>query len=105
MRMFFPNELPGLPSHRDVDFTIELHPVTSLIYMTLHRMTPTELLELKVQLQELLDRGFIRPNTSPCVASVLFAKKDKTLRLCIELNRVLSRIGTLFRGLMICLIN
>ena len=39
----FPDELSGLPSHRDVDFTIELHPSTSLIYMTPHRMPPTEL--------------------------------------------------------------
>ena len=63
----FPYELPGLPSHRDVDFTIELHPGTLPISMTPHRMTPVELQELKVQLQELLDMGFIRPSTSPWV--------------------------------------
>ena len=59
--------------------------------MTLHRMAPIELQELRVQLQELLDKGFIRPSTSPWGAPVLFAKKDKTLRLCIDyrqLNRV-----------------
>ena len=79
------DELPGLPSHRDVDFTIELHPGTSLISMTPHRMAPTELQELKVQLQELLDKGFIIPSTSPWGAPVLFAqKKDKTLRLCMD---------------------
>ena len=61
----FPDELPGLPLYRDVDFVIELHPCTSPISMTPHRMAPTELQELKVQLQELLDRGFIRPSTSP----------------------------------------
>ena len=44
----FPDELPGLPSHRDVDFTIELHSSTSSISMTPHRMTPVELQELKV---------------------------------------------------------
>ena len=49
----FPDELSGLPSHRDVDFTIELHLGTSPISMTLHRMAPAELQELKVQLQEL----------------------------------------------------
>ena len=54
----FPDELLGLPPHRDVDFTIELHPSTSLISMTPRRMTPMELSELKVQLQELLDKGF-----------------------------------------------
>ena len=82
---FFPNELPGLPPHRDVDFVIELHPSTSPISMTPHRMAPIELHELKVQLQELLDKGFIRPSTSPWGAPVLFAKKkDKILRLCID---------------------
>ena len=53
------SDLPRLPPHRDVDLTIELHPGTSSISMTPHRMTPTELQELKVQLQELLDKGFI----------------------------------------------
>ena len=58
--------------------------------MTPHRMAPVELQELKVQLQELLDKGFIKPSTSPLGALVLFAKKrDKTLQLCIDyqLNR------------------
>ena len=51
--------------------------------MTPHRMTPVEFQELKVQIQEWLDKGFIRPSTSPWGAPVLFAKmKDKTLRLC-----------------------
>ena len=101
----FLDELPGLPPHSVIDFTIELHPMP--ISMTLHRMTLAELQELKIQLQELLDRGFIRPNTSPWGTPVLFTKKkDKTLRLCIDyrqLNRVtiknrypLSRIDNLF---------
>ena len=47
---FFPDELLGLPSHRDADFDIELHPGTSPISMTPHRMTPVELQELRVQL-------------------------------------------------------
>ena len=85
----FPDELPGLPSHRDVDFGIELHPGTSPISMTPHRMAPVELQELRVQLQGLLDKGFIRPSTSPWGAPVLFAKKkDKTLRLCIEYRQL-----------------
>ena len=103
----FPNELPGLPPQRVVDFSIELHPGTSPISMTPHRMAPVELQELRVQLQVLLDKGFIRPSTSPWGAPVLFAKKkDKTLRLCInyrKLNRVtiknrypLPRIDDLF---------
>ena len=61
----FPNELPGLPPHRDVDFGIELHPGTSPISMNPHRMAPVELQELRVQLQELLDKGFMRSSTSP----------------------------------------
>ena len=81
----FPDEIPGLPPHRDVDFSIELHPGTLPISMTPHRMAPVELQELRIQLQELLDKGFIRPSTSPWGASVLVAKKkDKTLRLCID---------------------
>ena len=82
----------------------------SPIFMTPHRMAPVELQELKVQIHELLDKGFIRPSTSPWGASVLFAKKkDKTLRLCNDywqLNRVtiynqypLSRINNLFNQL------
>ena len=54
--VFF-NELPGLPPQRDVDFIIKLHPGTSPTSMTPHRMTPVELQELKVQLQELLYGG------------------------------------------------
>ena len=103
----FPDELPGLPPHRVVDLCVELHLGTSPISMTPHRMAPVELQELKVQIQELLDKGFIRPSTSPWGALVLFVmKKDKTLRLCIDykqLNRVtiknrypLPRIDDLF---------
>ena len=63
-----------------VGFGIELDLGTSPISMTPHRIAPVELKELRVQLQELLDKGFIRPSTSPWGASVLFAKnKDKTL--------------------------
>ena len=91
----FPDELPGLPSQRVVDFGIKLHPGTSPIFMTPHKMAPVELQELRVQVQELLDKGFIRPSTSPWGAPVLFAKKkDKTLRLCInyrQLNRVMVK--------------
>ena len=91
----FPDELPGLPSQRVVDFGIELRPGISPISMTPYRMAPIELRELRVQLQELLDKGFIRPSISPWGAPVLFGKrKDKTLRLCIDyrqLNRVTIR--------------
>ena len=87
--MFFQDELPGLPPPRVVDFGIELHPGTSPISMTPHRMAPVELQGLRVQLQELLDKGFIRPSTSPWGAPVLFAKKKgKTLRLCIDYRQL-----------------
>ena len=89
---FFPDELLELPPQRDVDFGIELHPGTSTISMTPHRMAPVELQELRVQLQGLLDKGFMKPSTSPWGAPVLFAKKKgKTLRLCVyrQWNKVM----------------
>ncbi|PRQ45991.1 putative nucleotidyltransferase, Ribonuclease H [Rosa chinensis] len=103
----FPDELPGLPPEREIDFTIELLPGTAPIYQAPYRMAPAELKELKTQLQELLDKGFIRPSVSPWGAPVLFVKKkDGTLRLCIDyrkLNKVtvknkypLPRIDDLF---------
>ena len=63
----FPNKLQGLPLHSDVDFCISMTP---------HRMTPVELQELNVQIQELLEKGFMRPSTSPWSAPVLFTKKE-----------------------------
>ncbi|KAA0065337.1 ty3-gypsy retrotransposon protein [Cucumis melo var. makuwa] len=88
----FPEELPGLPPHREVEFAIELEPGTIPISRAPYRMVPIELKELKVQLQELLDKGFIRSSVSPWGAPVLFVKKkDGSMRLCIdyrELNKV-----------------
>ncbi|KAK8980552.1 hypothetical protein V6N11_074163 [Hibiscus sabdariffa] len=72
----FPEEFPGLPPDRDVEFEIETYPVSAPISMAPYRMAPKELKELKVQLQELLDRGFIRPSSSPWGAPVLFIKKN-----------------------------
>ncbi|KAL4026235.1 hypothetical protein IC575_014662 [Cucumis melo] len=103
----FAEELPGLPPHREVEFSIELEPSTVPISRAPYRMAPAELKELKVQLQELLDKGFIRPSVSPWGAPVLFVKKkDGSMRLCIdyrELNKVtvknrypLPRIDDLF---------
>jgi hypothetical protein len=59
----FPDELPGMPPDRDIEFAIELQPGTAPISKRPYRMPPTELAELKKQLQELLDKGFIRPST------------------------------------------
>ena len=85
----FRDEQLGLLPHRDVDFIIELHPDILPISTTPHRMAPTKLQELKVQLQELLDRGFIRSRNSPWGAPILFSKKrDKTLRLCIDYQQL-----------------
>ncbi|XP_058211484.1 uncharacterized protein LOC131323652 [Rhododendron vialii] len=103
----FPDELPGLPPRRDLDFTIELQPGTAPISMAPYRKAPAELRELKTQLQDLVDKGFIRPSTSPWGAPALFVKKKEgTLRLYIDyrqLNRVtiknrypLPRIDDLF---------
>ena len=72
----FPNELLELPPYRDVDFIIELHSSISPISITPHRMAPTELQELKVQLQELLDRCFIRPSTSPWLFQLPVSSKN-----------------------------
>ena len=61
----FPDDLPGLPPDRDVEFSIDLLPGTDPISLTPYIMAPAELRELKIQLQELLDKGFIQPSTSP----------------------------------------
>jgi hypothetical protein len=61
----FPEDLPGLPLERDVEFVIELKPGTAPISRRSYRMPPNELAELKTQLQDLLEKGFIRPSSSP----------------------------------------
>ncbi len=81
----FHEELFSLPLEREVEFAIEVMPDTTPISITPYRMAPTELKELKIQLQELLDKGFISPSVSPWGAPELFVKKkDGTLRLCID---------------------
>ncbi|KAE8657488.1 Ribosomal protein S8 family protein isoform 1 [Hibiscus syriacus] len=85
----FPVELPGLPPDREVEFQIEIIPRTAPIAMAPYRMAPKELQELKIQLQELLDKGFIRPSVSPWGAPVLFVKKkDGSMRLCIDYRQL-----------------
>ncbi|KAK4390225.1 RNA-directed DNA polymerase [Sesamum angolense] len=88
----FPEELPGLPHHREVDFEIETIPGAAAISIAPYRMASSKLKELKRQLEELLDKRFIRPSISPWGAPVLFVKKkDGNMRLCVDykqLNRI-----------------
>ena len=103
----FPEELPGIPHIREVDLSIEILLGTTPTSMAPYRMAPAKLKELKIQLQVLLDKGFIRPSVSPSGAPILFVKKkDGTLQMCIDyrqINKVtmknkypLSRIEDLF---------
>jgi hypothetical protein len=103
----FLDDLPGMPPDRDIEFIIELQPGTAPISKKSYRMPPNELAELKIQLQDLLDKGFIRPSASPWGCPALFVKKkDNSLRLCVDyhpLNAVtiknkypLPRIDILF---------
>ena len=81
----FPDDISGLPPDREIEFVIELIPGTEPISIPPYRMAPVELKELKAQFEELLSKGFIRPNTSLWGAPVLFVKKkDGSLRLCID---------------------
>ncbi|GJY82862.1 putative reverse transcriptase domain-containing protein, partial [Tanacetum coccineum] len=103
----FLEDLPGLPPVRQVEFQIDLIPGTTHVARAPYRLAPSEMQELSNQLQELSDRGFIRPSTSPWGAPVLFVKKkDGSFRMCIdyrELNKLtvknhhpLPRIDDLF---------
>ncbi|KZV31882.1 hypothetical protein F511_20592 [Dorcoceras hygrometricum] len=85
----FPDEIPGLPPYREVDFSIELMPGTQPISKAPYRMAPIELKELKDQLEGLLTKGYIRPSVSPWGAPVLFVrKKDGSMRLCIDYRQL-----------------
>jgi hypothetical protein len=90
-RDVFPEEVTGLPPRRDIDFSIELAPGVVLVSRTPYRMSTPELVELKLQLKEMMDKGYIRPSVSPWGAPTLFVKKkNDTLRLCID---VIEKIG------------
>ncbi|GJZ21127.1 putative reverse transcriptase domain-containing protein [Tanacetum coccineum] len=103
----FPEDLPGLPPARPVEFQIDLIPGAAPVARAPYRLAPSEMKELSEQLQELSDKGFIRPSSSPWGAPVLFVKKkDGSFRMCIdyrELNKLtvknrypLPRIDDLF---------
>ena len=91
----FPEDLPGLPPDKEIEFEIELASGTEPISITPYRMEPAELKELKVQMEEFLSKGFVKTSTSPWGAPVLFVKKKNgSLRLCIDyrqLNKVTIR--------------
>jgi hypothetical protein len=81
----FLDDLPGMPPDQDVEFTIELQPSTTPISRRPYKMTLKEMAELKVQLNELMEKGFIRLSSSPWGCLVLFVKKkDQSLRLCVD---------------------
>ena len=83
----FSEDLTSLSSYQKIEFSIDLVPGTAPISMAPYRFVPAELYELKIQLQELLDKGFIRPSTSPWRAPALFAKKkDQTNHLYVGMG-------------------
>jgi hypothetical protein len=104
-----PEELPGTPPDRDIEFVIELKPGTAPIYKTPFRMTTPELDELKEHIRELLEKGFIHPSSSLWGAPIIFVlKKDGTQTLCVDyraLNEVTIKIKYRCLGLIIYLIN
>ncbi|GKB00895.1 putative reverse transcriptase domain-containing protein [Tanacetum coccineum] len=91
----FPEDLPGLPPTRQVEFQIDLVPGAAPVARAPYRLAPSEMKELSEQLKELSDKGFIRPSSSPWGAPVLFVKKkDGSFRMCIdyrELNKLSGR--------------
>jgi hypothetical protein len=103
----FPEELSGMPPDHEIEFVIQLAPGTAPIFKFPYRMSANQLVELKEQLQDLLDKEYIRPSASPWGAPIIFVpKKDGTQRMCVDyrsLNEVtiknkypLPRIDDLF---------
>jgi hypothetical protein len=81
----FSNDLPSMPPDRVVEFTIEIHSGTAPVSRWPYKMTPKELVELKIQLKELLDKGYTRLSSSPWGCPALFVKKkDQALRLGVD---------------------
>jgi hypothetical protein len=81
----FPDDLPGMPPERAIEFKIGLQPGTTPISKALYKISWEAFAELKIQLNDLLDKGFIRPSSSPWGCPALFvSKKDKGLRLCVD---------------------
>ena len=88
----FPDDLPGLPPDREVKFNIELVPGATPVAKAPYRLAPSEMKELMSQIQELLDKGYIRPSSSPWGAPILFVKKkDGSMRMCIDYQELNKR--------------
>jgi hypothetical protein len=114
----FPEELLGMPPDRDIKFVIDLRHGTTPIYKRPYKMATQQLVELKEHIAESVEKGYIRPSSSPWGAPVIFVlKKDGTQRLCVDyhaLNEVtiknkypLARIDDLFdqlRGVRVCVL-
>jgi len=85
----FPEDVPGLPPQREIEFTIDLVPGSRPVFIAPYRMSPLKLAELKKQIEELLDKQFIRPSVSPWGTPVLLVKKkDDTMRLCVDYRQL-----------------
>jgi hypothetical protein len=104
----FPDELPGMPPDRDIEFSIELLPSTSPIYKRPYGMNVKDLAGLNKQIDELLSKGYIRPSSSPWGSPILFVDKKMVLEECAYIIDPLmilpSRTNTHYPGLEICLI-
>src|ERR1041385_4808295 len=105
----FPEELPGMPPDRCVEFIVDLMLGTAPISRRPYKMAPRELAEVKTQLEALLEKGFIRPSSSPWGCPVLFVtNKDGTERMCVDyrpLNLATIKTSTHCPGSMIFMIN
>jgi hypothetical protein len=89
----FPNDLPGMPPKRVIEFKIELQSDTAPIGKAPYKKSPKELKVLKIQLQGLLDKGYIHPSASPCSYSAMFVeKKDKEMYLCVDTSRPMQSL-------------
>ncbi|KAI3695283.1 hypothetical protein L1987_78278 [Smallanthus sonchifolius] len=88
----FPEDLPGIPPDREIEFRIDLVPDAQPVAKAPYRLAPVEMKELMAQLDELLEKGFIQPNISPWGAPVLFVKKkDGSMRMCIDYRELNKR--------------
>ncbi|XP_077228493.1 uncharacterized protein LOC143861449 [Tasmannia lanceolata] len=85
----FPEDLPGLPPDREVKFTVDLAPSTTPISKAPYRMAPVEMRELKEQLEELLEKGFVRPSVSPWGAPILFVKRKDDQFVVVFIDDIL----------------